>query len=133
LDKHITLFMGLLDERSGTLRYSVAGHHPLPVLYQGGTAAPISVARSSLPIGLLPEAEYFDEELVLAPDFALLLFSDGILEIIRQQGMAAKEAYLSQVVQDCKGDFVAVKDCLNVNKSITVPDDIAVMSVSYSV
>jgi phosphoserine phosphatase RsbU/P len=133
LDKHITLFMGLLDERSNTLRYSVAGHHPLPVLYQQGKAAPIAVARSSFPIGLLVEAEYFDEVLELTPDFTLLLFSDGILEILKQPSMKAKEEYLRSVIEECKGEFAAVKDRLMVNKSISVPDDIAVMSVSYSV
>lgn len=133
LDKHITLFMGLLDKQRGTLRYSVAGHHPLPVLYQDGKASPIPVARSSLPIGILAEAAYFDEELPLPPDFALLLFSDGILEVLPQEGMEEKEAWLCQVVEECGGDFVQVKDRLRVNKSITVPDDIAVMSVSYSV
>lgn len=133
LDKHITLFMGLLDKQRGTLCYSVAGHHPLPVLYQDGKAAPIPVARSSLPIGILAEAAYFDEEIPLPPDFALLLFSDGILEVIRQESMEAKEAWLCQVVEESNGDFVQVKDRLRVNKSITVPDDIAVMSVSYSI
>ncbi|HHX82639.1 MAG TPA: SpoIIE family protein phosphatase [Pseudomonadaceae bacterium] len=133
LDKHITVFMGILDERDSTLRYSVAGHHPLPVLYHGGRAEQIPLASSSLPIGLLAEAVYFDEELTLAPDFALTLFSDGILEILEEQGMAAKEEKLRRVVEESKGDFVQVKDRLKVNKSITVPDDIAVMSVTWKV
>jgi serine phosphatase RsbU (regulator of sigma subunit) len=132
LDKHITVFMGILDDRDGTLRYSVAGHHPLPVLFRQGRAAPIPVARSSFPIGLFGGATYFDETLALDPDFALILFSDGILESLKQGDLQAKEDYLCQVVQDCKGDFACLKERLVLHKSANVPDDIAVMSVTYA-
>jgi len=130
LDKHITVFMGILDDRDRSLRYSVAGHHPLPVLYRQGKAAPIPVARSSFPIGLFGGATYFDEALTLDPDFALILFSDGILESLKQVDMQAKEDYLCEVVQGCKGDFACLKERLVLNKSANVPDDIAVMSVT---
>jgi sigma-B regulation protein RsbU (phosphoserine phosphatase) len=130
LDKHITLFMGILDDRDRSLRYSVAGHHPLPVLYQNGTAAPIPVARSSFPIGLFAGATYFDETLQLSEDFALTLFSDGILEALKQESLQAKEAWLCEVVQACKGEFSCLKERLVLSKSVSVPDDIAVMSVT---
>jgi phosphoserine phosphatase RsbU/P len=130
LDKHITVFMGILDDRDRSLRYSVAGHHPLPVLYRQGKAAPIPLARSSFPIGLFAGATYFDETLQLDPDFALILFSDGILESLQQGDMQAKEDYLCEVVQDCKGEFSCLKERLVLNKSMSVPDDIAVMSVT---
>jgi len=130
LDKHITLFVGLLDDRSNTLTYSVAGHHPLPFLYSNGKAGFIPVARSSFPIGLFAGATYFDESLELAPDFALLLFSDGILEFLKLPDMSAKEERLRQLVESSRGDFATIKAELALNKSISVPDDIAVMSVT---
>lgn len=130
LDKHITVFMGILDSRNNTLRYSVAGHHPLPVLYQGGVAAPIPLSKSSFPVGLFDGATYFDESLELSKDFALTLFSDGILEFLKLPDMRSKEEHLRKVVEESKGDFVAVKDRLHLNKTISIPDDIAVMSVT---
>lgn len=129
LEKHITLFMGLLDDSTNTLRYSVAGHQPLPLLYEHGNADFIPVARSSFPIGLLGEAEYFDETVTLAEDFALVLFSDGIFEALKLPDMAAKEARLKELVTACKGDFDTLKKDLGLSKSLSFPDDIAVMSV----
>jgi serine phosphatase RsbU (regulator of sigma subunit) len=133
LDKHITVFMGILDDRTNTLKYSIAGHHPLPILFQEGKAAPIPLAKSSFPIGLFAGATYFDEVIELRPDFSLTLFSDGILEVLKLPDMQAKEEYLRTVIEECKGDFVTLKDRLKINKSISVPDDIAVMSVTYTV
>src|SRR5690606_18286978 len=83
LEKHITLFMGLLDDSTNTLQYSVAGHQPLSLVYDHGSADFIPLERSSFPIGLLGEAEYFDETVTLAEDFALVLFSDGIFEALK--------------------------------------------------
>ncbi len=130
LEKHITLFMGLLDDTTNTLTYSVAGHQPLPLLFQNGSADFIPVARSSFPIGLLGEAEYFDETVTLSEDFALVLFSDGIFEALKLNDMAAKEARLKELVTECKGDFDSIKKGLGLSKSLSFPDDIAVMSVT---
>lgn len=130
LDKHVTVFMGILDDNANTLTYSVAGHHPLPILYQHGSAATIPVARSSFPIGLFDAADYFDEQLSIAEDFALVLFSDGILEVLKQGDYAAKESHLRQVVQDTRGKFEGLKAALSPAKNIQVPDDIAIMSVT---
>lgn len=132
LDKHITLFMGVLNDTESTLTYSVAGHHPLPFLYQGGHAEFIPLARSSFPVGLFGGASYFDETVNLSDDFALILFSDGILEFLKLADMTAKEAHLRKVVEACSGDFDRIKSSLALNKSVSVPDDIAVMSVTHA-
>jgi serine phosphatase RsbU (regulator of sigma subunit) len=132
LEKHITLVMGLLDDSTNTMTYSVAGHQPLPLMYQHGSADFLPLARSSFPIGLLGEAEYFDESLTLADDFALVLFSDGIFEALKLPDMAAKEARLREVVAACKGDFDTLKKSLGLSSSLSFPDDIAVMSVTRS-
>lgn len=130
LDKHVTVFMGILNDNDNTLQYSVAGHHPLPIVYQNGKAGMIPLARSSFPIGLFDGATYFNETLPLAADFAMVLFSDGILEIAKPGDYASKEAYLRQVVQDTHGRFEDVKAVLSPPKTMQVPDDIAIMSVT---
>jgi serine phosphatase RsbU (regulator of sigma subunit) len=132
LEKHITLFMGLLDDSTNSLCYSVAGHQPLPLLFQDGGANFIPLERSSFPIGLLGEAEYFDETIALSEDFALVLFSDGIFEALKLPGMVAKESRLREVVAACKGDFDSIKKTLGLSSSLSFPDDIAVMSVTRS-
>lgn len=130
LDKHVTLFMGLLNDGDDSLTYSVAGHHPLPVLYIKGKAAPIEISKHSFPIGLLKEAEYIDDKIKLPKHFSLLLFSDGILEHIKNGSLEEKEARLAAAVTESEGDFDRLGVVLKLNKTTQAPDDIAVMSVS---
>jgi serine phosphatase RsbU (regulator of sigma subunit) len=130
LDKHVTLFMGLLNDSDNSLIYSVAGHHPLPFLYSGGKAAQVTLSRNSFPIGLLKEADYIDDVMQLPGKFALWLFSDGILEHIKHGSLEEKEAKLAAAIEQSAGDFDQLKALLQLSKSIKAPDDIAIMSVS---
>ncbi|MDC1529200.1 fused response regulator/phosphatase [Gammaproteobacteria bacterium] len=130
LEKHITVCMGILDNKDNTLLYSIAGHHPLPVIYQNGKAVFLEPAKRSFPIGLVAEAEYFNEKISLSDDFALFLFSDGILEYLPGKDMAEKEARIIDVISKCKGDFKQVKTGLHLHRDIKVPDDIAVLSAT---
>lgn len=130
LDKHVTLFMGLLNDTNNQLSYSVAGHHPLPVLYAGGKAAALNVSRNSFPIGLVDEATYINDAITLPPHFSLFMFSDGILECLRLASLEEKEARLAQAITDSEGDFDKLTVALKLHRAIKAPDDIAVMSVN---
>ncbi len=90
LDKHITVCMGILDDSDNSLMYSIAGHHPLPILYTQGKAHFIEAQKRSFPIGLIEDAEYFNDKIELPADFALFLFSDGILEHLSGQDHAGQ-------------------------------------------
>ncbi len=130
LDKHITVCMGILDDTNNTLLYSIAGHHPLPILYTQGKAHFIEPQKRSFPIGLIEDAEYFNDKIELPEDFALFLFSDGILEHLPGKTLQDKEERLLYVIGSCKGDFNEVKTGLNLHRDIKVPDDIAVLSAT---
>jgi serine phosphatase RsbU (regulator of sigma subunit) len=86
--------------------------------------------KSSFPIGLVNDAEYYDTRVELADDFAIFLFSDGILEHMNDGSMADKEERLLEVITQYKGDFTQVKTALDLHEDIKVPDDIAVLSVT---
>ena len=130
LDKHITVCIGILDNSNNCLEYSVAGHHPLPILYEKGKASFMNPGKSSFPIGLVSDAEYYDARVELAEDFSIFLFSDGILEHMDDGSMADKEERLLEVITQYKGDFNQVKTALDLHEDIKVPDDIAVLSVT---
>ncbi len=132
LDKHITVCMAMVDNSDNSLVYSIAGHHPMPVLYESGKADFINPGKSSFPIGLVEDAEYFNTKINLADDFSLFMFSDGILEYLEGNNMAAKEQKLLSTIAEKKGDFKEVKTALNLHRDIKVPDDIAVLSVKNS-
>lgn len=75
--RYATLFAGLLD-RDGLFQYVVAGH-PSPLLMRRGHISEL-YTEGSLPIGLLPQAEYTAGRLQLEPEDTLVLFSDGVTE-----------------------------------------------------
>ncbi len=129
IDKHITMFVGLLNRKDNTLTYSVAAHHPLPVIYKAGKASFIEIKRSSFPIGLLTEAEYF-EETVSFENSSLTLCSDGILEALPQSSMEEKENRILEVVEKSGGKFQKIRETFGLKKLKNIPDDIAVMNIS---
>jgi sigma-B regulation protein RsbU (phosphoserine phosphatase) len=129
LDKHITMFVGMLDRDTNSLTYSVAGHHPLPAIYKDGKASFIEVTQSSFPVGLLAEAEYFEETMPFE-NCTLTLCSDGILESLPQESLEEKENRILEVVEQCGGEFQPIRQIFGLKKLKNVPDDIAVMNIS---
>jgi len=75
--RYATMFFGILDE-TGKLEFINAGH-PSPILMRQGRAEE-AFTEGSLPVGLVPEAEFATATLQLAPNDTLFLFSDGVTE-----------------------------------------------------
>lgn len=73
----VTCLIAVLDPRSGHLRFANAGHN-LP-LVRGAKGVRSLLARG-MPLGLLPEMEYEEQETVIEPGDLLMLYSDGIVE-----------------------------------------------------
>lgn len=77
LGRYATLFVGFLD-REGLFEYIKAGH-PAPLLVRHGQVSEL-YTEGSLPVGLLPQAEYAVGRMQLEPEDTLVLFSDGVTE-----------------------------------------------------
>ena len=74
----VTLFCGVLDLRSGHLRYCNAGHNA-PVLVQkdGNLELPV---EPNLPLGVLFEMSFTEQECDLSCGTGLFLYTDGLNE-----------------------------------------------------
>ena len=75
----VTAFCGFLDLRTGTLRYSNAGHDRPLILAPGKASRPLE-SKSGLPLGVLAQFKYVQEEITLQPGEALFLYTDGVTE-----------------------------------------------------
>ncbi|MET7454674.1 SpoIIE family protein phosphatase [Streptomyces sp. NPDC005574] len=73
-----TAACGLYDPDRRTLRWARAGHLP-PVLVRGAEAAPLPLVKGML-LGALPDAVYEEDEVQLAPEDTLLMYTDGLIE-----------------------------------------------------
>ena len=126
--KYATMVVGVIDQRSNTLRYSVAGHLPLPVLVSDAGAEYLEGEGNA--VGMLKDAHYTEDTRELPPAFMLAVFSDGILEILPPSNLVEKESFFLDVFArsaDSPQDLVSQ---LGLDSVDTAPDDIAALFVS---
>ncbi len=74
----VTMFVGMLDLNTGTLRFCNAGHNPA-VLADSRGARFMSEAEN-IPVGVMGGFEYTEETVRLREDEMLLLYTDGLTE-----------------------------------------------------
>ena len=73
----VTFFCGVLDMKTGLLRYCNAGHNTPYTLTD--VIAPLPV-EPNIPLGVVGGFTYKEQEMQLAHDDAILLYTDGITE-----------------------------------------------------
>ncbi|WP_298447164.1 SpoIIE family protein phosphatase [uncultured Marinobacter sp.] len=132
LGKHVTMFVGIISISERKLRYSVGGHFPMPVLsFDGGETA--FLEGSGLPIGLFETPEWEVYDVALDKPFHLILFSDGILEVIRQKSLDEKEQRLLELVSGGRHTVASLSEALNLDEITELPDDIGIVTVTDTV
>jgi sigma-B regulation protein RsbU (phosphoserine phosphatase) len=129
LGKHVTVFVGIISLSERKLNYAVGAHFPMPILsFEGGETA--FLEGSGLPVGLFETPEWEVYEVPLNKPFHLTLFSDGILEVIREKGLDEKEWTLLELVSGGRHTIASLSDALNLDQISELPDDIAIVSVT---
>jgi sigma-B regulation protein RsbU (phosphoserine phosphatase) len=77
----VTLFYGQLNTATGELVYVNAGHNP-PLCYQNASSSLERLMPTGIPLGVVEEFEYQQEQISLAPGDFLFCYTDGIIESI---------------------------------------------------
>jgi sigma-B regulation protein RsbU (phosphoserine phosphatase) len=132
----VTVFCGILDLRSGELRYSNAGHNPPLALRTGGAAEWLDVPPG-LVLGVEADSPYETRTGRLAPGDMLLAYSDGVTEAMNPQRQLFSDARLKGVAAECSGKAAAetVQAVLRSTRAFasgaTQSDDITILAVRY--
>lgn len=113
----VTAFHGVVDLKTGALRYCNAGHNPPYLLRapQGGQAgARETLKATGLPFGIDADLPYRIGETQLRSGDALFLFSDGITEAFNPAGEEFGNARLEEALEAARAQSAAglVKDIL---------------------
>ncbi|WOJ94453.1 SpoIIE family protein phosphatase [Congregibacter variabilis] len=129
--KYATMVVGVLDQLGNTLKYSVAGHLPLPVLVSDAGAHYLEGEGNA--VGMMPDAQYNEYSLDLPEAFMLAIFSDGILEILPPKNLVEKEAFFLDVFSRTADTPQELVSQLGLDSAETAPDDIAALFISKRV
>lgn len=132
LGKHVTVFVGIVSLSERTLEYAVGGHFPMPVLsFENGETA--FLEGSGLPVGLFESPQWEVYKVPLDKPFHLILFSDGILEVIRQKSLDEKEQRLLELVSGGRHTVASLSEALKLDEITELPDDIGIVTVTDTV
>jgi sigma-B regulation protein RsbU (phosphoserine phosphatase) len=83
-DRYATLFYGIFDESTCTLRYVNAGHNPPVVVRCDGSMH--CLEKGGAPVGLFADSEYAEGIVNLETGDLLIAFTDGLTEVTNQAG-----------------------------------------------
>ena len=130
----VTMWVGVLDLRSGALKYASAGHNP-PVLISD--SAVFLKTKNGTPLGLFEAAVYRNSLCTLAPNDSILIYTDGITEAEDTQrrlfGETALLELCGQMISHspqyiCNKVLCAVRDHAS---GAQQSDDITLMCVTF--
>jgi len=89
----ITLFIGIVDTRTGRLRYANGGHNP-PYLCAGPGAEPRPLTEGGVMVGALPGMKWDEYAVEMTPGSTLFVYSDGLTEAVNETGEMYEEQRL---------------------------------------
>lgn len=129
----VTVFVGVLDLRSGLLTYVNAGHNAPVVRRANGEASWLPVENGFV-IGGMDSVSYVQETFQLSPDDGILLYTDGVTEAMNPQlalygddrlitlmdGPIMHSAPSDCILDELKGDVLAFADGAPQSDDITM-------------
>lgn len=128
IDKHLTLFFGVLDGHAHSLAWSSGSQFPYPILYDGHETHALNCRGR--PVGLFDNATFHCRYLSLPQEFVLLLASDGILELLPQASLGEKYAALRSQLTSTQVTLNDVVKQIGLAEDRDLPDDVALLMIS---
>ena len=101
----VTAFHGVLEVKTGALRYCNAGHNPPYLLRADGVSE--RLAATGVPFGVDGDLPYRLAEAQLRPGDTLFLYSDGITEAFNPEGEEFGAARLEDALAEMRGRSAA--------------------------
>lgn len=99
----VTLFYGVLDVRTGEVRYVNAGHNPPYLLKADGTVS-VLPKSNNICMGVMEEFPYQESTLTLEKGDMLITFTDGVTEACDMSNQLFGEERLESLIATLKGN-----------------------------
>ena len=131
----VTMFLGLLDLKTGHLDFCNAGHNP-PVLLRDGKPEFVEMIPNA-PVGIIPELDYEGEEIADITNCPLFIYTDGLNEAEnRQQEQFTDERLLELMEQvpfkSCQQTVEMLREEVEKHRDGAEPnDDLTMLCVKF--
>ena len=128
LDKHVAVFIGVIDVTDDSLAYANGGHFPSAILFDDDGARYLEVAGK--PVGLFSGATWESKRTALRGSLMLAMVSDGIFEQMGTIPLAAKERQLIEAVKTARSQGTDLWNVLGLEQRRASPDDVACLVIT---
>lgn len=99
LTTFVTVFFGILDTKTGIIRYSNGGHNLPYIVRKDGKAEEVE-NTSGLLLGKIEPIEFETKELTLAAGEKLMMFTDGVTEAMAEDESMYEEPRLEAYLEN---------------------------------
>lgn len=135
-DHYFTMILGIIDTKSRQL-YLIQAGHPKPFMVDRASGQAQEIDCTGFPVGLLPNVEYEVTTHPFTPESRLVLFSDGMFEMLDKQGKNITEDELGKVLQasvvaTAIETVAAVCEHFSIdNNQLNQPDDVSMLMIDF--
>jgi len=132
----VTLFLGILDVRTGEVEYCNGGHNPPYLLRWEADAKPLE-STGGVALGVLESAVYHSNKMILREGDSLFLYTDGVTEAMNSEEAFFTEKRLVVELGFLKGEGIRdivckVKEKIrSFSEGAPQADDITIMALRY--
>lgn len=133
----VTLFIGVIDLRTGRLRYSNAGHNA-PVIINGETGkVELLQVKPNLPIGIMANMKFEMQETFIPSNTTIFVYTDGLTEAENAEKELFGDDRMIDKLKDMKNNSskVQIEQMLDEVhqhvKDAEQSDDLTMVSIKY--
>ena len=133
----VTLFLAILNIRSGELLYTNAGHNPSYVKRTDGTVEALKQLHGPI-VGAMPGLTYKEASVKLERGDGILLYTDGVTEAMNDAGDLYSDPRLDKLVESMTFESTSrvtdavMQDVVAFEAGAERADDITILALTYN-
>lgn len=132
----VTLFLGILNVRTGELEYSNGGHNPPYIIRTNGDIEPLESTKG-IPLGVMDDFAYQSRKITLQKGDTLLLYTDGVTEAVNKELELFSEHRLEDALAALKDKTIEemvggiVEKAKDFSQGVPQADDMTMLILRY--
>ncbi|MCL2706465.1 MAG: SpoIIE family protein phosphatase [Spirochaetaceae bacterium] len=135
LGKYLTIFFGIIDTVENKMHYINCGQFPYPFIAdicgdKENSKVKISVLEGKgTPVGLFKTPLFSAREIMLPKCFKMVMFSDGIIEVLSAGDIKNSDEYLHELFSNKNIDIDKISSQLGLENRSFFPDDLTFLMI----